>query len=192
MSSDELSRNESEIETKSQQTLLLGEFSFNMALLELSDASGKSVGLRSQSLEVLRLLAEHARKVVRKDSLIDAVWGNTFVTDDSLVQCISDIRRAIDDQDHKIIQTLPRRGYRLNPGRATPHLPKLALPILSEHRSIAILPFKSLSDEREQVYFAEGLSEDLVVRLSMVQALKVLAVPSRLHLVENSSAPRMR
>ena len=43
-----------------------------------------------------------------------AVWPDTFVTDDSLTQCIADIRRALGDDGHVIVQTLPKRGYRLN------------------------------------------------------------------------------
>lgn len=178
MPADELSRNGPEIETKSHQPILLGEFCFDIALPELSSASGEPVNLRSQSLEVLRLLADQAGKVVTKDSLIEAVWGETFVTDDSLVQCISDIRRAIGDRDHKMIQTLPRRGYRMNAGRATPLLPTRSMPDLAKRCAIAVLPFTSLSDDREQQFFAEGLSEDLIVRLSMVRSLVVLAAPS--------------
>ena len=178
MSEGVLSRNGPEIATKSHRSLSLGEFRFDPDQLELTDASGVPVNLRGQSLQVLHLLAAEAGKVVTKERLIDTVWGETFVTDDSLVQCIADIRRAIGDRDHKVIQTLPRRGYRLNPGRATPHLPALGLPDLAGHRAIAILPFTSLSDDPEQAFFAEGLSEDLIARLSMVRAIKVLALPS--------------
>lgn len=179
MSAGELSRNGTEIATKSHQSLSLGEFRFDVAAAELFDAFGDPVDLRSQSLAVLRQLVDKIGKVVTKDSLIDTVWGNTFVTDDSLVQCIADIRRAIGDKEHKIIQTLPRRGYRLNAGRSIAYLPELALPDLAGHRAIAVLPFTYLGEDREQVFFAEGLSEDLIARLSMVRSLTVLAVPSR-------------
>lgn len=179
MSDGEVSRNGDEIAAKSLQGLALGEFRFDPTQPALTNASGLPVNLRSQSLEVLRLLSERAGKVVTKSNLIDTVWGETFVTDDSLVQCIADIRRAIGDRDHKIIQTLPRRGYRLNPGRATPHLPAFALPELAGSRAIAVLPFTNLGDDHEQKVFAEGLSEDLIARLSMVRALTVLAVPSQ-------------
>jgi TolB-like protein len=179
MSGGELSRNGPEIRTKSNLEISLGEFRFDPEVPELNDASGDPVDLRSQSLAVLCLLAGQAGKVVTKDSLIDEIWRDTFVTDDSLVQCVSDIRRAIGDRDHKLIQTLPRRGYRLNPGRAMAHVPALALPELAGRRAIAVLPFASLGNEREQSHFAEGLSEDLIARLSMVRALTVLAVPSR-------------
>ncbi|MCU9849060.1 winged helix-turn-helix domain-containing protein [Defluviimonas sp. WL0024] len=69
--------------------------------------------LRSQSAEVLAFLAGQPGEVISKEALIAAVWPDTFVTDDSLVQCIADIRRALDDSDHRLVQTLPKKGYRL-------------------------------------------------------------------------------
>lgn len=41
------------------------------------------------------------------------VWGDIVVTDDSLTQCVADIRKAIDDEKRRIIQTVPKKGYRL-------------------------------------------------------------------------------
>ncbi len=74
---------------------------------------GATVELRPQALELLCLLANNAGKVMEKQELLTQVWKGLFVTDDSLVQAIGDIRRAIDDQSHQIIRTVPRRGYRL-------------------------------------------------------------------------------
>lgn len=52
-----------------------------------------------------------------------AVWPNIAVTDDSLVQCITEIRKALEDDGHTIIKTMPKRGYVLEPG-----VPGLARP----------------------------------------------------------------
>ncbi len=175
----ELSRNAPENETKSHEVISLGAFRFDPSQPALFDATGAAVALRSQSIEVLGQLAARTGEVVAKDSLIDAVWGDTFVTDDSLVQCIADIRRALGDSDHKLVQTLPRRGYRLNSGPVAIYLPAPLLPDLAGRRAIAVLPFISLSDDPEHAFFAEGLSEDLIARLSMVRRLTVLASPSR-------------
>jgi TolB-like protein/DNA-binding winged helix-turn-helix (wHTH) protein len=79
----------------------------------LLDEVGATVELRPQALELLCLLANNAGKVMEKQELLTQVWKGLFVTDDSLVQAIGDIRRAIDDQSHQIIRTVPRRGYRL-------------------------------------------------------------------------------
>jgi pimeloyl-ACP methyl ester carboxylesterase len=71
----------------------------------------QEIQLRPKSFDVLRYLAEHAGRLVSKEELIKASWPDTFVTDDSLVQCIKDIREALADGDHQIIKTVPRRGY---------------------------------------------------------------------------------
>lgn len=69
--------------------------------------------LRPQALDLLCLLASNAGKVMDKQELMTQVWRGVFVTDDSLVQAIGDIRRATNDQGHHFIQTVPRKGYRL-------------------------------------------------------------------------------
>jgi pimeloyl-ACP methyl ester carboxylesterase/DNA-binding winged helix-turn-helix (wHTH) protein len=69
------------------------------------------IRLRRKSFDVLRHLAEHAGRVVSKEELIHVIWPDLFVTDDSVVQCIADIRAALHDDAHRIIKTVPRRGY---------------------------------------------------------------------------------
>lgn len=88
---------------------------------------GVEVELRSQSFDVLDYLARNAGRVVSKDELIGAVWDRKPANEDSLVQCIADIRRALGDGDHRLIRTLPRKGYMLLvqvaevvPGEAAP------------------------------------------------------------------------
>jgi TolB-like protein/DNA-binding winged helix-turn-helix (wHTH) protein len=77
----------------------------------LVSAEGEDIKLRSQSLKVFCYLVAHSGEVVSKDALIDAIWPDVNVTDDSLVQCIGDIRRAIGDESRTILKTVPRRGY---------------------------------------------------------------------------------
>lgn len=67
--------------------------------------------LRRQSFDVLRYLVERAGRLVEKEELLDAIWGNTPVTDDSLTHCLIDIRKVLGDTQHELIQTVPRRGY---------------------------------------------------------------------------------
>jgi DNA-binding winged helix-turn-helix (wHTH) protein/TolB-like protein len=77
------------------------------------DDAGRIVELRPQALELLCVLAERAGEVLSKHELFERVWPGLVITDDSLVQAISDARRAIGDEGHRTIQTVPRRGYRL-------------------------------------------------------------------------------
>jgi DNA-binding winged helix-turn-helix (wHTH) protein len=74
----------------------------------------KALPLRRQSFDVLRCLAEHAGKVVSRDELIEAVWtAPPARPEDSVVQCIKDIRLALGDDTRWIVKTVPGRGYQL-------------------------------------------------------------------------------
>jgi len=103
-----------EKDTKSAVSLRLGDFLFSLQGNELKDESGCSIHLRSQSTDLLAYLAQRHGELVSKAELIENLWPDTFVTDDSLVQCISDIRRALNDTDHKVVQTSPKKGYKLH------------------------------------------------------------------------------
>ena len=88
---------------------------------ELRTTGGAIVPLRSQSAELLAVLAARAGEVVPKSELMKAVWADIAVTDDSMVQCVADIRRALGDEQHNVVQTFPKKGYRLNvDGQITP------------------------------------------------------------------------
>ena len=71
------------------------------------------VPLRPQAWAVLRLLAQRVGSLVPKNEILDEVWSDTEVTEDSLVQAIGDIRQALGEAGRSAIRTLPRRGYML-------------------------------------------------------------------------------
>jgi DNA-binding winged helix-turn-helix (wHTH) protein/predicted ATPase len=71
------------------------------------------IEMRPKNFEVLRYLVENAGRLVSKDELIQAVWPTVVVTDESLMHCISELRRSLNDSDQRIIKTVPRRGYLL-------------------------------------------------------------------------------
>jgi adenylate cyclase len=83
----------------------------DLACEALIDPEGRPVDLRPQAYQVLRFLALNAGRLVTKDELIAAVWPNLIVTDDSLVQAIGNVRRALGDERHEVIKTVSRRGY---------------------------------------------------------------------------------
>jgi eukaryotic-like serine/threonine-protein kinase len=89
-------------------------YSFNGFTIDLDRAcllrGTDEVKLRPKVFEALRYLVENNNRLVTKEELIKAVWTDTFVTDDSLVQCLVEIRRALGDEAH-CIKTVPRRGY---------------------------------------------------------------------------------
>jgi DNA-binding winged helix-turn-helix (wHTH) protein len=86
-----------------------GSFTLDLERLCLHGPSGQ-VDLRRKSFEALRFLVEHAGGVVTKEELMKAVWPDVTVSDDSLTQCISEVRQALGEESHRIIKTVPRRG----------------------------------------------------------------------------------
>ena len=92
-----------------------GRFEFDQFVLDpligqlLRD--GQEVSLRPKSLEVLCALVANAGQLVTKEQLFATVWQKTVVTDDALVQCVGDIRVALNDYQQRIVRTVPRRGY---------------------------------------------------------------------------------
>jgi len=75
---------------------------------------GAEIALPPRATGVLELLLERAGRVVSKQSLIDAVWQEAYVTETSLAEAVSLLRQALGDdpQNPRYIQTLHRRGYR--------------------------------------------------------------------------------
>lgn len=98
---------------KQSAHLQLGQLRFDTVRRELRTCNGELQPLRAQSAEVLAVLAANANALVTKDALFEAVWPDVSVTEDSLTQCIADIRRAIGDTDRTLLRTVPKKGYQL-------------------------------------------------------------------------------
>jgi TolB-like protein/DNA-binding winged helix-turn-helix (wHTH) protein/Tfp pilus assembly protein PilF len=92
-----------------------GHYRFGDFVLDLETGflrrNGQDVALRPKSFEVLTYLVVHHGRLVPKNELVEAVWADTAVTDNSLSQCLFEIRRALDDDSQTAIRTVARRGY---------------------------------------------------------------------------------
>jgi predicted ATPase/DNA-binding winged helix-turn-helix (wHTH) protein len=91
-------------------TYQFGEFTLDVERGCLFRA-GDEIRLRPKVYEALRYFLENPGRLIGKQELIQAVWPDTFVTDDSLVQCTVELRRALDDRAQQLLKTVPRRGY---------------------------------------------------------------------------------
>jgi TolB-like protein/DNA-binding winged helix-turn-helix (wHTH) protein len=69
------------------------------------------IQLRPKSYDLLLYLVRHPGRLIGREELLDAVWGQRAVTDDSVTQCLVEIRRALADHGRRIVRTVPRRGY---------------------------------------------------------------------------------
>ena len=159
------------------------------------NANGE-VGLRPKSFELLCHLVTNAGRLISKDELVTALWPNVIVSDDSLTHCVSDVRRALNDPDRRIIRTLARRGYlfaaavkvRISnsavdqlfqlAGVSSEVVPQRRLAIPSADippLSIVVLPFVNLSSDPKQEYFVDGITHDLTTDLSRIPGIFVIA-----------------
>src|SRR5215472_7498223 len=94
----------------SPETYQFGGFTLDVARGCVLKA-GEEVKLRPKVYETLKYFVEHSGRLIGKDELMRAVWPDAFVTEDSLVQCTVELRRALDDQEQQLLKTVPRRGY---------------------------------------------------------------------------------
>jgi TolB-like protein len=152
--------------------LQFGRFTLDPARGRLS-AGGRDIELRPKSFDVLRYLAENADRLLSKEEIVSAVWPKVVVSEDSLTQCISDVRSALGDAEQCIIKTIPRRGYMFALSVSRPRAS--TGPPLPDRPSIAVLPFANLGGDPRQDYFTDGISEDLVTNLSKFAGLFVIA-----------------
>lgn len=89
------------------------EFTLDVAARKLL-RGGTATPLPSRAFDALVYLIERRDSLVSKNELLEAIWADVVVTDDSLTHAISVLRRVLaDERAHpKYIETVPRRGYR--------------------------------------------------------------------------------
>jgi DNA-binding winged helix-turn-helix (wHTH) protein/serine/threonine protein kinase len=74
---------------------------------------GRAVDIESKPLDILLQLLLHAGEVVTKEELLESVWPDVIVVDASLATAVSKLRKALGDEEHPVIVTVARVGYRL-------------------------------------------------------------------------------
>ncbi len=86
-------------------------FELDLRRAELRGPDGGVVKLRPKTFEMLRLFAANAGRVVSKQELLEAIWPNVHVGEDSLFQCIREIRTALGDDKRQLLKVISGRGY---------------------------------------------------------------------------------
>jgi TolB-like protein/cytochrome c-type biogenesis protein CcmH/NrfG len=150
----------------------------------------RPVALQPQVFDLLVYLVQNRDRVLSKDDLIALVWGGRIVSDSTLTSRINAARTAIGDsgKQQKLIRTVPRKGVRFvgdvtvqpfefpavtAPAEVEPP-PQLTQPA-PDRPAIAVLAFDNMSGDREQEYFSDGISEDIITALSKVRWFFVIA-----------------
>ncbi|TDT73895.1 DNA-binding winged helix-turn-helix (wHTH) protein [Litoreibacter halocynthiae] len=167
----------------------------------LFDDQGQPIALRAKSLLFLKTLLERHGRIVSKSELAETVWSGLIVSDESISQCVADIRRFLGDENRAVLETFPKQGYRINVAKfATPltntRQGKFALvaaiiavlvaligvlifqkttvptPVLRE--VIAVFPLREDDGATEQSYFASVFAEELNGKLAELSGFSVI------------------
>lgn len=89
-------------------------FEIDLSRAELRRHDGEVIHLRPKALALLQYLTENAGRIVNKQELMEAVWPNVHVGEDSLFQCIREVRSATGDEQRRLIKAVSGRGYMLD------------------------------------------------------------------------------
>jgi TolB-like protein/DNA-binding winged helix-turn-helix (wHTH) protein/Tfp pilus assembly protein PilF len=196
--------------------------------------AGETLALEPKALRVLLYLLHNPGRLVTKDELLNAVWGDTAVTENSLTRVVALLRKVLDDdiREPRFISTVPTAGYRfitqvavsgngnqasaatIEHGEITAEKLSVAdiargprnwqtrkwllagagsllvlaavasymlirssssRPQAPKITSLAVLPLTNLSGDPAQQYFADGMTEEVIERLSMIRGLRVIS-----------------
>lgn len=151
----------------------------------------RPVRVEPKVFDLLVYLIRHRDRVVRKDELINVIWGGRFISESALTTRINGVRRAVGDtgKEQYLIRTLRGKGFRFigevvdsvvtpQPSYSEESSDLRTRPLRSAsmyRTSVIILPFRTLSYDFQERWFAEGLLEEVVVALSRFGSLSVLS-----------------
>jgi TolB-like protein len=152
---------------------------------------GESIAVQPQVFDLLGYLVQNRNRLVSKEELIASVWSGRNVSDSTFTSRINAVRNAVGDsgRHQKLIRTIARKGLRFigdvnaqadtarpldAPRVEIQNPPRSALP-LPDRPAIAVLPFDNMSGDREQEYFSDGITEDIITALSKLRWFFVIA-----------------
>ncbi|MEL6825522.1 MAG: winged helix-turn-helix domain-containing protein [Pseudomonadota bacterium] len=142
---------------------------------------GEPIALAPKSFELLVVLMRSSPTLVTKDTIFAEVWASVFVSDAALTTAVKELRQSLGDtiKTQDWVQTVRGKGYRFRKPVETYDAPDQPLPLatasrLDNNRSIAVLPFADMSPERDQEYFSDGISEEILNALANVPGLLVV------------------
>jgi TolB-like protein len=162
-------------------------FTLDLVRGALLAAGGTEIALRPKAFALLRQLVENAGRLIDRDEIMAAVWPGVIVTDDSVTHAVKEIRRALGDDEQRLLRTVPRRGFlfaaevsRIDDKATLVVLPPapdqaLADAAPANRPMLVVLPFANMTGDPGQEYFADGITEDLTTALSHLRWFSVIA-----------------
>jgi TolB-like protein/tetratricopeptide (TPR) repeat protein len=142
-------------------------------------ADGQRLPIGRRALEIISVLAEARGEIVTKSEILDAVWPGLTVEENALQVHVVALRKALGPEAGKL-ETVWGIGYKLSLEaddlECHDDKGKTSLAVV-ENRSplLLIMPFVNRSGDTQQDYFADGVTDDVIIELSKVTGLGVIA-----------------
>jgi TolB-like protein/Tfp pilus assembly protein PilF len=166
---------------QSERPLQFGVFQVDFRSGELRKR-GLKVKLQEKPLQVLEMLLANPGKVVTREELRNHLWPEASFGDfeHSINIAVTKLRQALGDNatNPRFIETLPRHGYRFV-------APTENSPGKNRRMMLAVLPFANLGDDRDQDYFSDGLTEEMITELGRLN-------PARLGVIARTTSMHFR
>jgi TolB-like protein/Tfp pilus assembly protein PilF len=150
--------------------LKFGNYELDPASYQLS-RGGRQIKLERIPMELLLLLLARRGQLVERDEIVDKLWGkNVFLdVDNSINTAIRKLRGILRDNHRRpaFILTVTGKGYRFIAPISEVIHPQ---PTSPRRAMLAVLPFENLSNNPEQEYFSDGLTEETISRLGQINS----------------------
>ena len=135
---------------------------------------GVEMPLGARAFDMLSFFVANRHRILTKDEILDAVWPDIAVEESNLTVQVSALRKALGP---KSLATIPGRGYQFVLSveeDTTAPAPNTEKPGNTAPR-ILVLPFANTSNDPDQEYFSDGITEDVITDLTKVASLSVVA-----------------
>jgi TolB-like protein/tetratricopeptide (TPR) repeat protein len=164
---------------------------FGPFVLDIADRSlkrnGVAIALTPKLFDLLVALVTHSGRLVEKDVLLRTVWPDVAVEEGNLTKGIFSLRQLLEEEGGvRYIETVPKRGYRFvapvapEPTAPAPPAAMTHTNIGAAENSVAVMPFSDMSAARDQEFFCEGMSEEIINALGRVPEVRVASYTSSL------------
>lgn len=154
--------------------------------------------LTPQTMRMLQALVDNRHRVMPKDELVRAVWGDRIISDASLSTAIKETRLAVGDtgREQHTIKTIHGHGFRFvadilpDAGEEQPRTPAKMVDAHRNNRpTIAVFPFQMLGSDAADAFVADGLTEQVIVNLSHFRELFVFSRRTTSQMAERGLQP---
>jgi DNA-binding winged helix-turn-helix (wHTH) protein/tetratricopeptide (TPR) repeat protein len=155
----------------------------------LRDSKGSDLALRPKAFLLLQHLLDRPHRLHSRDDLFEVLWPGVTVSDDSLTQCVSDLRRAFGSRANQVLRTVPRRGYMLIVDVEKETIEPVLSPRPTAHPALAgidstsnrneFLILERISTSSEDAELLGGIWNEVFLQLARFQYLRVFRADGR-------------